>query len=247
MCPPAVIVGVLSAGLGFMQYQSQIAMQNKQIEVANMNAVARFEQDKLQSQANNFRERQQEMSTELANETSEFMANRAFEQERAQINLQVAQAQEEAAIKKREKKLEVTRAKGEILATGKGGLNVVNLLADVDSQFAQYDWGSNRNLAFVGYQGATDKESANIRRASRLASLNPYIQQQYIDPARPIDQPKMKMNTGLALLSAGLQGAQTGMSWSSGMSNAGYTWGGFTKTGGIPGVRGYVKTSSLPL
>jgi len=246
MCGPAVIVGVISAGLGFVQNQQMIKAQNRAIEVQNQNARAQFDVAKLQTEANRFRERQQFQSQELANETSEFLADRAFEKETQSINIQLAQAQEEAAIKKREKKLEVTRAKGEILATGKGGLNIVNLLADVDSQFAQYDWGSNRNLAFVGYQGATDKESANIRRASRLASLNPYIQQQYIDPARPIDQPKMKMNTGLALLSAGLQGAQAGMSWSSGMSNAGYTWTGFTKGGGVPGYRGYVKTSSLP-
>jgi len=247
MCDPvSIVIGIASAGLGFVQNQQMIKAQNRAIEVQNQNARAQFDVAKLQTEANRFRERQQFQSQELANETSEFLADRAFEKETQSINIQLAQAQEEAAIKKREKKLEITRAKGEILATGKGGLNVVNLLADVDSQFAQYDWGSNRNLAFVGYQGATDKESANIRRASRLASLNPYIQQQYIDPARPIDQPKMRSNTGLALLSAGLQGASAGMSWSSGMSNAGYTWGGFTKAGGVPGVRGYVKTSSLP-
>ncbi len=120
MCAPAIIVGVLSAGLGFMQYQSQIAAQNKAIENANNNAIAQFNQQKLQSDANNFREQQQKASTELANETSEFLANRAAEQEIAAINLQATQAQEEAAIKKREKKLETLSAQGEILATGKG-------------------------------------------------------------------------------------------------------------------------------
>ena len=231
MCAPPIVIGIISAGLGFIQNQQMIAAQNRAIEVQNQNARAQFEVDKLQVQANRFREQQQYQSTELANDTSEFLANRAAEKEISSINIQVAQAQEEKALKKREKKLETVRAKGEILATGKGGLNVVNLLADVDSQFAQYDWGSNRNLAFVGYQGATDKESANIRRASRLASLNPYIEQQYIDPARPIDQPKMKSNTGLALLSAGLQGASAGMSWSSGMTGAGYEWKGWTGGG----------------
>tara|TARA_R100000655_G_scaffold21101_1_gene43316 strand:+ start:8683 stop:9606 length:924 start_codon:yes stop_codon:yes gene_type:complete len=233
MCDPvSIVIGVVSAGLGFVQNQQMIKAQNRAIEVQNQNARAQFDVAKLQTEANRFRERQQFQSQELANDTSEFLADRAFEKETQSINIQLAQAQEEAAIKKREKKLETVRAKGEILATGKGGLNVVNLLADVDSQFAQYDWGSNRNLAFVGYQGSTDKESANIRRASRLASLNPYIQQQYIDPARPIDQPKMKMNTGLALLSAGLSGASAGMSWNTGMTNAGYTWGkgGYSKT-----------------
>ena len=200
-----------------------------------MNAVARFEQDKLQSQANNFRERQQEMSTELANETSEFMANRAFEQERAQINLQVAQAQEEAAIKKREKKLEAIGAQGEILATGKGGMNIVNLLADVDAKYGQFDWNTNRNLAFTGVQSDIDKRSANIRLASRKAGLNPYIKRVDYGPAAPILQEKVRGNTGLALLSAGLQGASAGMNWSSAASGAGYEWKGWT--GG-----GYVKT-----
>tara|TARA_R100000152_G_scaffold19921_1_gene12605 strand:+ start:50 stop:985 length:936 start_codon:yes stop_codon:yes gene_type:complete len=222
MCAPPIVIGIISAGLGFIQNQQMIAAQNRAIEVQNQNARAQFEVDKLQVEANRFREQQQFQSTELANQTSEFLANRAAEKEISSINIQVAQAQEEAAIKKREKKLETTRAKGEILATGKGGLNVVNLLADVDSQFAQYDWGSNRNLAFVGYQAATDKESANIRRASRLAQLNPYIQQTYIDPVKPIDQPKVPRNTGLALLSAGLQGASAAMSWSSGLASMGY-------------------------
>ena len=218
-----------------------IAAQNRAIEVQNQNARAQFEVDKLQVQANRFREQQQYQSTELANDTSEFLANRAAEKEISSINIQVAQAQEEKALKKREKKLETVRAKGEILATGKGGLNVVNLLADVDSQFAQYDWGSNRNLAFVGYQAATDKESANIRRASRLATLNPYIQQTYIDPVKPIDQPKVPKNTGLALLSAGLQGASAGMSWASGLESMGYV----PKGGGNPWFSTYVKSSKL--
>ena len=56
MCPPAVIVGVLSAGLGFMQHQQSVAAQNRQIEVANQNAVAQFEVSKLQTEANRFRE-----------------------------------------------------------------------------------------------------------------------------------------------------------------------------------------------
>ena len=241
MCAPPIVIGIISAGLGFIQNQQMIAAQNRAIEVQNQNQRAQFEVDKLQVQANRFREQQQYQSTELANDTSEFLANRAAEKEISSINIQVAQAQEEAALKKREKKLETVRAKGEILATGKGGLNVVNLLADVDSQFAQYDWGSNRNLAFVGYQAATDKESANIRRASRLATLNPYIQQTYIDPVKPIDQPKVPKNTGLALLSAGLQGASAGMSWASGLESMGYV----PKGGGNPWFSTYVKSSKL--
>ena len=226
MCVPPIIIGVLSAGLGFMQYQSQIAAQNKAIENANQNAIAQYDQAKLQSQANNFREQQQNASTELANETSEFLANRAAEQEIAAINLQATQAQEEAAIKKREKKLETLSAQGEILATGKGGLNIANLLADVDAQYGQFDWNTNRNLAFTGVQSGMDKRSANIRLASRKASLNPYIERIDYGPARPILRDKVKGNTFLALASAGLQGAQAGMSWHTGMTKAGYEYSG---------------------
>lgn len=238
MCPPAVVIGVLSAGLGFIQHQQMVAAQNRAIEVDNLNTAARFEVAKLQTKANRFNQDQNFESVNLANETSEDLANRANEKEISSINLQLIQAQEETALKKREKSLEAKRAYGEILATGKGGLNIVNLLKDVDSQFGQYDWAANRNLAFVGYQGATDKESANITRASRLSKLNPYIKQMYIDPAPPIAKPKIKSNTGLALLSAGLQGASAGMSWSSGMADAGYTWKGW-------GGGGYVKTSGI--
>tara|TARA_B100000131_G_scaffold312485_1_gene346639 strand:+ start:4298 stop:5002 length:705 start_codon:yes stop_codon:yes gene_type:complete len=226
MCVPPIIIGVLSAGLGFMQYQSQIAAQNKAIENANNNAIAQFNQQKLQSEANNFREQQQKASTELANETSEFLANRAAEQEIAAINLQATQAQEEAAIKKREKKLETLSAQGEILATGKGGLNIANLLADVDAQYGQFDWNTNRNLAFTGVQSGMDKRSANIRLASRKSTLNPYIERVDYGPARPILQDKVKGNTFLALASAGLQGASAGMNWHSGMLKADYKYSG---------------------
>tara|TARA_B100000902_G_scaffold389766_1_gene437483 strand:- start:2756 stop:3682 length:927 start_codon:yes stop_codon:yes gene_type:complete len=222
MCVPPIVIGIIAGGLGFIQNQQMIAAQNEAIEVANQNQRAQFERDKLQVEAQRFNQQQQYDSTQLANETSEFLANRAAEKEISSINIQIAQAQEEAAFKKREKKLEATRTKGEILATGKGGLNIVNLLSDVDSQFAQYDWQSNRNLAFVGYQGSTDKESANIRRASRLAVLNPYIKQTYIDPVKKIDQPKIAKNTGLALLTAGFQGASAGMSWASGLKSMDY-------------------------
>ena len=232
MCAPALIIGVLSAGLGFFQHQQMVAAQNEAIEVQNINQRAQFDRDKIQVAANRFREQQQFQSTELANETSEFLADRAFEKETQSINLQIVQAQEEAALKKQEKKLEVTRAKGEILATGKGGLNIVNLLADVDAQYGKFDYAVNRNLAFTGGAIAdTDKRSAIIRRASRLASLNPYIKQTYIDPVRPVDAPKIRSNTGLALLSAGLQGASAGLSWSSGINQAGYEWQGWGKGG----------------
>ena len=56
-------------------------------------------------------------------------------------------------------------------------------------------------------------------------------------PAAPILQEKVRGNTGLALLSAGLSGASAGMNWSSAMSGAGYTWKGWT--GG-----GYVKAGA---
>lgn len=242
MCPPAFIFGALAAGLGFVQNRMMVAAQNEAIEVQNINQAAQFERDQLQVKANRFGQQQQFDSTELANETSEYLADRAFEKETQSINLQIVQAQEEAALKKREKKLEVTRAKGEILATGKGGMNIVNLLADVDSQYGQFDYAVNRNLAFTGGAIAdTDKRSAIIRRASRLASLNPYIKQTYIDPVRPVDAPKIRSNTGLALLSAGLQGASAGLSWSSGMNQAGYEWKGWGQ-GGYQKVGRYSKS-----
>ena len=114
MCAPPIVIGIISAGLGFIQNQQMIAAQNRAIEVQNQNARAQFDVAKLQTEANRFREQQQFQSQELANETSEFLADRAFEKETQSINLQIAQAQEEAAIKKREKKLEATKAKGEI-------------------------------------------------------------------------------------------------------------------------------------
>ena len=249
MCVPPIVIGILAGGLGFIQNQMMVAAQNEAIEVQNINQAAQFERDKIQVEAQRFNQQQQYDSTQLANETSEYLANRALEKETQSINLQIAQAQEEAALKKQEKWKEVTRAKGEILATGKGGINIFNLLADVDSQYGQFDYAVNRNLAFTGSIADQDKRSANIRRASRLATLNPYIKQTYIDPVRPVDAPKIRSNTGLALLSAGLQGASAGMAWHSGMLDAGYKWEGgrYTKVGSTGGSSRLLKENIFKL
>ena len=47
MCGPAVIVGVISAGLGFIQNQQMIKAQNRAIEIQNQNARAQFDVAKL--------------------------------------------------------------------------------------------------------------------------------------------------------------------------------------------------------
>ena len=65
-----------------------------------------------------------------------------------------------------------------------------------------------------------------------MSELNPYIARTYIDPARPILAPKVRKNTGLALLSAGLQGASAGMNFQSSMTGAGYEFKGWGAKGG---------------
>ena len=227
MCNPAVIIGVISAGLGFVQYQNQIAAQNKAIENQNQNMIAQYEQAKLQTQANRFNQDQNEQSVNLANETSEVLAKHGQMKEIAAVNLNIAKVQEESAREKQKAKLKTVKEKGSILATGRGGISIQNLIADVDAQYGQFDYASERNLAFAGYQANLDKESANVRYARNLAQLNPYIKQTFIDPARPILRDKVRGNTGLAIASAALLGAQAGMNWSSSVNKAGYQWKGW--------------------
>jgi hypothetical protein len=230
MCNPAIIIGVLAGGLSFYQHQQNIIAQNKAIETQNINDAARHEQQLIQTAANRFNQDQNFDSVTLSNETSEILAKHSVMKDLAGINLNLARIDEEIGRKKRKGKLEEWEGKGAILAaTSGGGWNIANLLADVDAQWGNLDYAEGRNLAFAGYQGQLDNESSMIAYAGNLAQLNPYIKQTFIDPVKPIARPKIKSNTGLALLSAGLTGASAGLAFSGAVGQAGYEWGGWSK------------------
>ena len=225
MCDPAsIVIGVVSAGLGFMQQREAVRARNAEIEAQNLNMDAQFAVNLLQTKTNRFVQTQKEQTTDLTNATNEYLADRGAEKEFKIIDLDIARAQEQTAREKREKKLETWAASGEILAAKGGGINTAFLLADVENQYGNYDWVSDRNLAFTGAQKGFEKEGVLVRRAQRKAGLTPYIKQLYVDPAKPIHIPKRRFNTGMAAVSAGLQGASLGMQTHSTITGAGYQW-----------------------
>ena len=218
MCEPvSIIMGVMSAGLQIMQQQAATRAQNAQIEFENMAAQQQYDQQVLQTTANRTAEQQQKLlQDDLIAQTTE-LANMDFENQISQINLGLQQEQALAGQKKREAQKEFLEGRGEVLASGRAGNTVANLLADYRSQKAAFDYATDQNLAFVGQQGQQEKRGANIQRAARIASQQPYLERMFLDPLEPMKRPNVKGPGFVGILSAGLSGAQTGLSVYPGM------------------------------
>jgi hypothetical protein len=99
------------------------------------------------------------------------------------------------------------------------------LLADVDRERAQFDFYSDRSLAFVGRQSAEQKRAQAATRAGRVASVTPYIEQTVLDPIEPIKR-EMPSSTPyvLAGVSSAIGGVSTGLSVAGGIRDAGFKW-----------------------
>ena len=175
MCEPvSIIMGVMSAGLGIMQQQAATRAQNAQIDFQNMQEQQQYEYSVLQTQANRTGEEQQRQLQEDLMAQNEYLAGEAYESDIAQLNLQLMQEQEAAGQAKRGAALEALEAKGEILAAGRFGNSIQNLIADARREQAMFDYATSRNLAFVGQQVQEQKRGAGVERASRIASQQPY-------------------------------------------------------------------------
>ncbi len=209
-----IVVGVLSAGLGFMQHQQNIAAQNDAIAVSNANAIAQHEVSLLRTKTRQTEERQKKAMSDIREDQTIYLSNRAYEADTAQINLKLMEEEEAMAARKGEGAIEALETKGQLLAANiGGGNNIVNLINDVKRKWSRFDFLEDKGFAFVGRESAQDAKRARISWASRDAESlgRRYQKQTWIADARPILQKKIRSNTGLALLSAGLQGAQAGI------------------------------------
>jgi len=187
MCDPVSIVfGVVSAGLGIAQ--SAAAYQQAQEETAYMNAVAQqnYEFAMLQTSAANIYENQKQVMQETLNQQNAELAGLAYANDIGQLNLRIMQEQEAAAQKKQETGKAFLQAKGEVNAAGRIGNTVDNLIADYYRQRAQFDFATDRNLAFAINQQQQDKRGAAANYANRMAQNQPYLKQVNLDPIRPI-------------------------------------------------------------
>ena len=222
MCGPVpIIMGVLSAGLSIMQQQAATRAQNAQIEFENQIAQQEYEYNTLQAQSSRTNEAQQKQLQDDVIAQNFFLANKAYESDIAALNLRMMQENAAAGAEKRKTSLAALQAKGEIVAAGRVGNSIQNLIADVQRQQAAFDYATDKNLAFVGKQSQEQKRGAGIDRASRIASQQPYLERTILDPMKPIKRSKVKGPGMLGVLNAGLSGAQAGFTASSGIKAGG--------------------------
>ena len=225
MCDPvSIVLGVVSGGLQIMQQQAATRAQNAQIDFQNMQAEQEYQYSVLQTDANRTGEEQQRQLQEDLIAQNEYLANEAYESDIAQLNLQLMQEQEAAGQAKRGAALEAMEAKGEILAAGRFGNSIQNLIADARREQAVFDYATSQNLAFTGKQIQEQKRGSGIERASRIASQQPYLERTYLDPLKPMKRGHVRGPGFVGLLSAGLGGATTGLSTASSIKDAGFSF-----------------------
>jgi len=222
MCGPVpIVLGVLSAGLSIMQQQAATRAQNAQIEFENQVAQQEYEYNIGKADAARTNEAQQKQLQDDVIAQNFFLANKAYESDIAALNLRIMQEDAAASAEKRKTSIAAMQAKGEIVAAGRVGNSIQNLIADVQRQQAAFDYATDKNLAFVGKQLQEKKRGAGIDRASRIASQQPYLKRTILDPMQPIKRSKVKGPGMLGVLNAGLSGAQAGFTASSGITAGG--------------------------
>ena len=231
MCDPvtaSVVMGVMSAGLQIMQQQAATRAQNAAIEFENQVAEQEYQYNTLQAQSARTNEAQQKQLQEDVIAQNFDLANMAYESDIAALNLRLMQEQAAAGAEKRKTSLAALQAKGEVVAAGRVGNSIQNLIADVQRQQAAFDYATDQNLAFTGKQLKEQKRGAGVERASRIASQQPYLERTILDPMKPIKRGKVKGPGMIGFLSAGLSGATTGLSTHTGLKDAGL----WSKAGG---------------
>lgn len=214
MCEPiSITLGVLTAGLGIAQSVASYQQAQQNVVTANAQAEQSYRFQQMQASSARAYEQLKSQQQNAIMEQNRFLADNAYENDIAQLNLRLLQEQEALAQKQREAGLAAQRGIGEIKATGRLGLTVDNLIADYYRQQAAFDYATERNLAFTTAQTQQQKMGAAAQRGSRIASQQPYLEQPVIDPLEPIYQAAPSATPYvLSGISAGLQGVQTGIS-----------------------------------
>ncbi len=213
----------MSAGLQIMQQQAATRAQNAAIEFENQVAEQEFQYNTLQAQSARTGEAQQKQLQEDVIAQNFDLANMAYESDIAALNLRLMQENAAAGAEKRKTSLAALQAKGEVVAAGRVGNSIQNLIADVQRQQAVFDYATDKNLAFTGKQLKEQKRGAGVERASRIASQQPYLERTILDPMKPIKRGKVKGAGFAGILSAGLGGVSTGFNTYRGMDAAGLT------------------------
>ena len=156
-------------------YQNAVAEQNYQFQSMQATAARGYEQTKKQQQ-------------DLVMQQNRFLADQAYQDEISQLNLRLMQEQFAASQKQQEAAKAGLQARGEVVASGRVGSTIDNLIADYYRQQAAFDFATSQNLAFTGQQIQEQKRGAAATRGSRIASQQPYVKQPVLNPVKPIKQ-----------------------------------------------------------
>ena len=234
MCDPvSITLGIVSAGLGIGQAVAGAQAAQQQVSFANAQARQGFQFQQMQaSSARNFEQMRANQQDELMR-INRLMADNAYANDIGALNARLMQEQAASSQEQQKGAIAGTKARGEVIASGRLGNTVDNLVADFYRQQAQFDYATSQNLAFTGTQIQLQKQGVAAERGSRIASQQPYIQQPVLDPLEPIYQSKPSMTPFLLQgVSGAIGGVQTGMSTASSISKAGYTYKGgkYTRT-----------------
>jgi hypothetical protein len=214
MCDPvSITLGVISAGLGIGQSIAGAQAAQQQVNFANAQAQQNFAFQQMQAGATrNFEQMRANQQEELMR-INRLMADNAYANDIATLNSRLMQEQAAASQETQKGAIAGTKARGEIIASGRLGNTVDNLVADFRRQQAQFDYATSQNLAFTGTQIQLQKQGVAAERGSRIASQQPYLQQPVLDPLEPIYQAKPSMAPFLLQgVSAVASGVQTGFS-----------------------------------
>ena len=226
MCGPIpIIMGVVSAGLGIGQAVVGAQAAQQQVSFANAQAQQGFRFQQMQASATRNFEQLKAGQQEEMMRINRLMADNAYANDIAALNARLMQETAAASQEAQKGAIAGTKARGEIIASGRLGNTVDNLVADFRRQQAQFDYATSQNLAFTGQQIQLQKRGVAAERGSRIASQQPYIKQPVLDPLEPIYQSKPSMTPFILQgISGAVSGVGTGLSTASSINKAGYTW-----------------------
>ena len=216
MCDPvSITLGVLSAGLGIGQSVAGAQAAQDQVNYANAQAQQNFAFQQMQaSSARNFEQLKANQQEEMMR-INRMLADNSYSDEISQLNLRLQQEQAASSQEQQKGAIAGLKSRGEIVASGRLGNTVDNLVADVYRQQAQFDFATSQNLAFTGDQIQQQKRGVAAQRGSRIASQQAYIKQPVLDPMEPMYQQQPSM-LPFILQGAGavVSGVSTGLSTS---------------------------------
>jgi len=167
-----------------LQFDFQIAEQQRQYQYELAVNQQNFEYQQAQVAANRAFELQREQQQKSVMELNSELAGIAYGNDLRLIDLRFMQEEEAAAQSKLKAAREIAQERAAVRASGRTGNVVDNLLADYSRQLAQFDYATNRNLAFASADLQEQKRGSQATYAARKASEQPYIKQLFTDPIR---------------------------------------------------------------